>query len=135
VIVVGAGGVAANNLGAFDETGQADSTSAGSSAAERDTGALAEVPALSSASFDRDVAALLADEPAPLRPDARQEAGDSAALPCPGPAGRTEADRRTVQLDGAPALLLVHPEHAGRQLVEAWTCEGEDRLAATRVRR
>jgi hypothetical protein len=134
VIVIGAGGVAATNLGVFDDSGQADSATSGSAPAEKDTSVLTDVPAIASASFDREVAALLEDGPVPLRPDARQEGGgDSAA--CSGPEGRGEADRRPVQLDGRPAVLLIHPERAGRQLVEAWSCEGDRRLASTRVGR
>ena len=135
VIVLGGGGVVASSLGAFDQTGQADSATSGSAAAERDTSALAETPSLASGAFGREVAALLEESPAPLRPDARQEAGDSAASACAGPGGRAGADRRAVRLDGEPAVLLVHPRRGDRRLVEAWTCDGARRLAATTVSR
>lgn len=140
VVVLGAGGVAATGLGAFDSSGQHDSATSGAAGAESDTSesdtkALAEAPSLASASFPRDVAALLAGSPDLLRPDARQEAGDTTALSCPGPTVRDDVERRDIRLDGDPAALLVHPLHSDGRLVEAWTCDGERRLASTTLSR
>ena len=135
VVVLGAGGVAATSLGAFDSSRQADSGASGGVGAASDAKELAEVPTLASASFARDVDVLLQGSPTLLRPDARQEAGDTAASSCPGPSGRADAERRDIRLDGDPAVLLVHPRRSTGRLVEAWTCDGERRLASTTLGR
>ena len=38
-----------------------------------------------------------------------------------------------IVLDGAPAVLVVHPANAGSKLVEAWSCDGSQVLAFTTV--
>ena len=133
VLVLGVGGVTATGLGAFESSREADS-SAGGAAEQSDSRAPGGTPAIASASFADDVAALL-ESPARLRPEARKEAGDTTSSTCPGPAATDAASRRSVLLDGERAVLLVHPPRSGGRLVEAWTCDGERRLAATTVTR
>ena len=114
-----------------------------------------QLPDLSAASFESDVSILLqgrasmlasegeaagegeaADEPSPT---SRENAlpGAPGVLPsraCPGPEVTDGAAARQVLYDGRQAVLLVHPERGGRLLVEAWNCDGDRRLASTKIK-
>ena len=77
-----------------------------------------------------------ADEPSP---NSRENAlpGAPGVLPsraCPGPEVTDGAAARQVLYDGRRAVLLVHPERGGRLLVEAWNCDGDRRLASTKIK-
>jgi hypothetical protein len=61
-------------------------------------------------------------------------AGGAAAAPCTGPL-HPHGATYPITLDGGPAVLVVHPAHAGRRLVQAWSCDGSAVLASARVRR
>ncbi len=52
---------------------------------------------------------------------------------CPGPKVTDGAVPSQVLYDGRPAVLLVHPERGGQQLVEAWNCAGDRKLASTTI--
>ncbi|HYH71949.1 MAG TPA: hypothetical protein VD764_01940 [Nocardioides sp.] len=117
--------------------------------------AATQLPDLSAASFESDVSVLLqgrasmlasegeaaregeaAEEPAPTSRD-NALAGAPGVLPsraCPGPEVTDGAAARQVRYDGRRAVLLVHPERGGRLLVEAWNCEGDQRLASTKIK-
>lgn len=139
VIVVGTGGVALTNLqdpgGAETATSQ-DST-AGGSAVEDEAGAGQEsdtggtVPEVSTDAFASDVTALLQQRTLLSSPGQLRVPSDarSPGPACPGPRTTDGAVGNGVRLDGRPAVLLVHPKRAGRQLVEAWSCTGDRRLA------
>lgn len=158
VVVLGAGGVAASNLGVFGGHGSFDSSDGGASSSKAgsapestssDAGgdtssdsSGAALPELHAGSFVSEVTSLLsAGHPRvstperPALPAARATDGPSKlqqdASACAGPDVSDGAVINQVRYDGAPAVLVVHPERGGRQLVEAWTCAGERRLAAT----
>ena len=162
VIVLGVGGVAAVRLGT--DRGQDSAASGGvasdtapsseastdapapstgsgatpgpkSRALRESAGAVRALPALTSASFDTDVAALLRTDPDVVTPgDQGTDRSDALlARACPGPAVADGAAATPVRLDGRLAVLLVHPAEEGRQLVEAWTCAGDRRLDSTRL--
>ena len=165
VIVLGAGGVAVSNLGLMSPGENSTSDSAGESApkstsegpdsssdsgSSSDTGA-ATLPELSAASFASDVETLLEGRASMLTPE-REAAGDQpkqenrdSAKPgapgaltsraCPGPEITDGAVPNQVRYDGRPAVLLIHPERGGRQVVEAWNCAGDRKLASTTVMR
>jgi hypothetical protein len=38
-----------------------------------------------------------------------------------------------VRYDGRPAVLLIHPESGGQQVVDAWNCAGNRKLASTTI--
>jgi hypothetical protein len=176
VIVLGAGGVAAANLGVFsgDSPMSADSAeSAGDSSAEKsvpetagsDTGATSDsptpsdssgregvasavaVPRVSAKSFASDVTALLRARTSLVTPERRSGSGstqDQDAAPegparaleardCAGPKITDGAVPNPIRYDGGLAVLVVHPERDGGQLVEAWTCDGDRLLAGTTV--
>lgn len=163
VIVLGAGSLAVanfSNLSQPEQQSSADSAgrseaktapetgpeSAGESPDSR-TGATL-LPDLSAASFESDVAVLLqgrasmlapegeaADEPSPNNRDSVKP-GAPGVVPsraCPGPKVTDGAVARQVLYDSRQAVLLVHPERAGRLLVEAWNCTGDRRLASTKI--
>ncbi len=62
-----------------------------------------------------------------------QGTGKSFAVSCPGPANSDGSRTTPVLLDGTPSALVVHPAHGGQQLVEAWTCTGDQLLDSTKV--
>ena len=153
VIVVGAGGVAAANLGVFGGAGnQSMEKSAGARAESQDdstTGSPSaqaplaptdrSLPRVSAASYDADVARVLAAGSSYLHQshsaNERKSQQDSALADARGCAGpdRNGVLRRPVLYDGTPAVLLVHPQRRGTRLVEAWTCAGDSRLDSARV--
>jgi cytoskeletal protein RodZ len=130
------------------------SESGSESGSDSGTGAT-QLPDLSAASFESDVSILLqgrasmlasegeaagkgdaADQPAPNSRD-NALAGAPGVLPsraCPGPEVTDGANARQVLYDGRKAVLLVHPERGGRLLVEAWNCDGDRRLASTKIK-
>jgi hypothetical protein len=160
VIVVGTGGVVAAHLGAFGHGSDDSATSAGSSsagavpllspkspqpsAAAPDRTYAAHIPALSAATFDREVTSLVGT----TNPSSVQGAAGNARLPahrtpaplaaqedsaCPGPATGQHVQHLVVLYDGQPAALLIHPERNDAVLVEAWSCQGGSRLNSIRV--
>ena len=69
------------------------------------------------------------------RDSAKSGAPDvSPSRACPGPKITDGAVPRQVIYDNRPAVLLVHPERGGRVLVEAWNCDGDRRLASTKIK-
>jgi len=71
----------------------------------------------------------------PQKSDARPGAPDALlSRSCPGPKVTDGAVPNPVRYDGKPAVLLVHPERAGRQVVEAWNCAGDRKLASTTIK-
>jgi hypothetical protein len=161
VIVLGAGSLAVANLGLMSPGENSSADSAGESAPKAtgvapdsdsqsgsDTG-MATVPELSSSSFASDVTSLLEGRATLLTPE-REAAGEQSprknrdnAKPgapealtsqaCPGPKITDGAVPNQVRYDGRPAVLLIHPEHAGRQVVDAWNCAGDRKLASTTI--
>ena len=133
---------------------KAGSDAGSDSGADSSTGAT-QLPALSAASFEGDVSILLqgrasklasegeaagegegADEPAPSNRE-NLVPGAPGVLPsraCRGPEVTDGAAARQVLYDGRKAVLLVHPERGGRLLVEAWSCDGDQRLASTKIK-
>jgi hypothetical protein len=140
------------------------SSDAGGSATRESAGDAAALPEVSSASFAADVARLLERRTSLITPDEKpsvtggtplergggdkQGPTDGQPAPaCPGPPvadpatdpatdGATDgATRNPIRYDGRPAVLLVHPVRDGRQLVEAWSCAGDRRLAAATLTR
>jgi hypothetical protein len=133
---------------------KAESKTGSESGSDSGTGA-SQLPDLSAASFESDVSILLqgrasmlasegeaagkgdaADEPAPNGRD-NALAGAPGVLPsraCPGPEVTDGANARQVLYDGRRAVLLVHPARGGRLLVEAWNCDGDQRLASTKIK-
>jgi hypothetical protein len=66
--------------------------------------------------------------------EAKQRAANSMRVRnCPGPKITEGGVPNPVRYDGRLAVLVVHPERDGRQLVEAWTCAGDRRLAGTTI--
>lgn len=55
-----------------------------------------------------------------------------AAKVCPGPADPGGTVTR-IELDGKPAVLVVHPPVDGHSLVEAWSCDGSAVLASASI--
>ena len=132
----------------------AESKSGSGAGSDSRTGAT-QLPDLSAASFESDVSILLqgrasmlasegedagkggaAGEPSPSK---RENAlpGAPGVLPsraCPGPEVTDGAAARQVRYDGRRAVLLVHPERGGRLLVDAWSCDGDRRLASTKIK-
>jgi hypothetical protein len=101
-------------------------------------GDAADEPRLSSATFARDVTALLGRRPALRTSAAAASAGARTRAPtplvgCPGPDVTDGAAVTEAVLDSSPVVLVVHPPAAGRRLVEAWSCDGAHRLASTTV--
>jgi len=114
-----------------------------------------QLPDLSAASFESEVSMLLqgrasmlssegeatgegkaADEPSPNSRDKALPAAPG-VLPsrdCQGPEVTDGAAARQVLYDGRRAVLLVHPERGGRLLVDAWSCDGDRRLASTKIK-
>ena len=152
------------NLSQSEQQRSSDSAGASAPEAESDAESKAgadsrsganQLPGLSAASFESDVSTLLqgrasmlasegeaaregqaADEPSPNR---RENAmpGAAGVLPsraCPGPEVTDGAAARQVLYDGRKSVLLVHPERGGRLLVEAWNCDGDRRLASTKIK-
>jgi hypothetical protein len=135
--------------GAESKSGSKSGSKAGS---DSSTGAT-QLPDLSAASFEGDVSILLQGRASKLTSegDAEGDGGDEPspnnrenALPgapgvlpsraCPGPEVTDGAAARQVLYDGKRAVLLVHPERGGRLLVEAWNCDGDRRLATTKIK-
>jgi len=126
----------------------ADSKTESKAGADSSTGAT-QLPDLSAATFESDVSVLLqgrasmlasegeaAEEPPPTSRD-NALSGAPGVLPsraCPGPKITDGAAARQVLYDGQRAVLLVHPEGGGRLLVEAWNCDGDQRLANTKIK-
>ena len=152
------------NLSQSEQQRSSDSAGASAPEAESDAESKAgadsrsganQLPDLSAASFESDVSILLqgrasmlasegegagegeaADEPSP---NSREKAmpGAPGVLPsraCPGPEVTDGAAARQVLYDGRKSVLLVHPERGGRLLVEAWNCDGDRRLASTKIK-
>jgi len=163
VIVLGIGSVAVSNLGLMsggdnstaDSAGESEQSSASEapdsssdSDSSSDTGA-ATLPELSAASFASDVETLLKGRASMLTPEGeaagdqpKQENRDSAkpgapneltSRACPGPEITDGAVPNQVRYDGRLAVLLVHPESGGQQVVEAWNCAGNRKLASTTI--
>ncbi len=130
--------------------------SAGLLEPQRDAaGGAAGFPKVGSSTFARDVTALLDRRSALATPEEKPGAGstpgdeptflgspDTAKSPptdslrrmgCPGPEITDGAVPNPVEYDGVLAVLVVHPERDGQQLVEAWTCSGNRLLAGTTV--
>jgi hypothetical protein len=159
VIVVGVGGVAVANLGLFDGSAKTADSSAGGSADSKAQsldgtataqpsnpsalpgGLAARLPRVRAASFDTDVARLLQQAPAPLgavtdsqrRSQEEAAGGDSLAARCAGPTPSDGSTTTPVLYDGTAAVLVVHPAHGGRRLVQAWTCGGDRVLDSAHV--
>jgi hypothetical protein len=117
----------------------------------------ASLPAISATSFASDVKALLQRRASLVPPAEKLSAPDASAgaapesspgptssdqakrapagaqfhKSCPGPEITDGAFPDPVRYDGDPAVLVVHPEHDGHRLVEAWDCAGDRRLAST----
>jgi hypothetical protein len=165
-VVIGAGGVAAANLGVFggsshnagstaggasdsqakSSTGDTAPSTAPSGSQSREALGAAALPELRAGSFASDVSSLLHRRTALSAPgqapdassgttqkspgsQARQRAADSLKnLACPGPRITDGALPTPVRYDGRLAVLVVHPERGGHQLVEAWDCRGDRRL-------
>jgi hypothetical protein len=152
VIVLGLGALTATNLGRHHDSATSADAGAGTAKAE-------QVPSASSpgtfdssgtavgrravdlhaATFTRDVRALLVRTPA-LRAPARVHGQLSAQSPtptsgsvCAGPSTTDGSSTTVVRLDAAPAALVVHPAGKGKQLIEAWSCDGTRRLASTTI--
>jgi hypothetical protein len=124
--------------------------SSGESGSDSGTGAAA-LPELSATTFASDVTTLLEGRTL-LRTPEGKAAGDQstqqnresaepdppeafASRACPGPKVTDGAVANPVRYDGRPAVLLIHPEQSGRQVVDAWNCAGDRRLASTTVKR
>jgi hypothetical protein len=163
VIVVGAGGVAAANLGVFGGTNAtSDSAAGGSTAGKAESldsstasprepaplsggDAVDRLPRITASAFDTDVTRLLQQDLSAAVPDdstarnQQRKAAEDGALAdslketCPGPKLSGKADTRPVLYDGTEAVLVIHPEHRGARLVEAWTCTGDRVLDRARV--
>jgi hypothetical protein len=170
VVVLGAGGVAAANLGvlgdgpsvSFDSGdsagGQAESaqdaptTPTPSGKARATTRGAAGLPQISAGAFASEVTSLLQRGTPLVTPDElppTDAGGDPGESPgretpegatdslrvrdCPGPGITDGGVPNAVLYDGQLAVLVVHPERDGRQLVEAWNCAGDRRLAGTTV--
>jgi hypothetical protein len=78
-------------------------------------------------------------DPATASPDDLTEAAQgrvpaAVAAACTGPA-RPGTRSVPILLDGRPAALVLHPVTDGEQLVEAWSCDGAERLASASVAR
>ena len=155
VIVLGAGGVAAANLGLLGgqsttesdqgaSSGAADSKaesapdssapSAGDDASqELADGTATALPTLSPTTFAADAERLLQGRSSLTAPEdmgAKQRKADARLLDaCPGPRTTDGAVTRLVRYDGDLAVLVVHPDREGHRLVEAWSCAGNRRLA------
>jgi len=148
-------GLSSSSDSADKSTAEGQESGGGSSSdSESGTGA-SLLPDLSAASFESDVTVLLQGRASMLSPDGRAaEEGDAADEPspdnrdsaksgapyvppsraCPGPKITDGAVPRQVIYDNRPAVLLVHPERGGRVLVEAWNCDGDRRLASTKIK-
>ena len=77
-----------------------------------------------------------ADEQSPQqnRDNAKPDApGALTSQACPGPKITDGAVPNLVRYDGRPAVLLVHPESGGQQVVDAWNCAGNRKLASTTI--
>ncbi len=160
VIVVGAGGVAVANLDVFSgSNGTADSAAGGGGSAAKSesldsstdsprkpapaAGDLASrLPRITAASFDAYASRLVQTPAAAASQDStsnRRKAARDGALAealkesCPGPRVGDRAATRPVLYDGSEAVLVIHPQRGGQQLVEAWTCTGDRVLDRTRV--
>ncbi len=141
---------------AADSAGESESKSTGEgpdpsadSGTDSGTAGAAALPELGAATFASDVAVLLegrqkvltpereaADEGAQNRDSAKPDApGALTSRACPGPEITDGAVANQVRYDGQLAVLLIHPERGGRQVVQAWNCAGDQRLASTTVRR
>jgi hypothetical protein len=138
---------------AGESAGKAPESSADSSTGSDSSTAAAALPELSSSSFPSDVASLLKgrtrvltpqdkgkgkasgeQSPPKSRENAKSAApGASASEACPGPRPTDGAVPNQVRYDGRRAVLLIHPERAGQQVVEAWSCAGDRRLATTTI--
>jgi hypothetical protein len=129
---------------------KASSADAGADAGGSTTGsAAAPVLAFTTSGFAREVAGLgaarltglpgttatagdsVSRAPAPTHGESPYEAAaPQGARSCAGPA-LPGTRSIPIILDGHPAALVVHPVSAGRELVEAWSCDGTERLAST----
>ncbi len=153
MIVVGAGGVAAANLGLFNGS-QESADSGGSTSAKAESlqdsstppaapdSLAGAVPAISAAGFGADVTRLLRDGglaalDSRTQANKVEEGGDTAGslrtAGCAGPRVTDAAQTRLVLYDGTLAVLVVHPPKGGERLVEAWTCAGDRVLDRARV--
>ncbi|MET0998351.1 MAG: hypothetical protein ABWX73_06530 [Marmoricola sp.] len=66
--------------------------------------------------------------------EARQTPGNAfRSTSCPGPAITDGAVPNPIRYDEQLAVLVIHPEKDGQQLVEAWNCAGDRRLAETTI--
>ncbi len=163
VIVLGAGGVFVANLGQMSQTGQnSASDSAGESKAEapgsssdsesglglghrsrRPPGAERVVvrerrgnPARGTTRVGHSPprASLPTSRPRQNRENAEPGApGALTSQACPGPRITDGAVPNLVKYDGRPAVLLIHPESGGQQVVDAWNCAGNRKLASTTI--
>ncbi len=122
----------------------------------------AGLPSLSADSFASDVTRLLQSRTSLVAPDAApspasgadedsggntpgtetpQQAKQDGAIStlkardCPGPEITDGGVPNAVEYDGQLAVLVVHPESEGRQLVEVWTCAGNSKLANATITR
>ncbi len=155
VIVLGAGGVAAANLGLLGGQGtsmsdQGASSGGGDSKAESAPdssasspgddnaneladGAVVSLPELSATNFAADAERLLNGRSALTAPEdtgAKQRKADARLLDsCPGPRTTAGAVTSPVRYDGDLAVLVVRPDREGSRFVEAWNCAGDQRLA------
>ncbi len=160
--MIGAGGVAAANLGVFNGTANDTASSAdssaggGSSSTESLDGAAttappsnpaavpnalaARLPRVTAASFDTDVARLL-QQRSPAQDSAANQrkselgaaAGQAADTACPGPSTSDGSTTTPVLYDGTRAVLVIHPAQGGERLVEAWACGGDRVLDSARL--
>ncbi len=112
--------------------------------ARRDAERAQALPKVRSTAFASDVGSLVrlsrAGAVAPLTSDQKasggsesEAGGDTAsrspaaalgALRCPGPEITDDAVPSPITYDGRVAVLVVHPPRDGKQLVEAWDCQG-----------
>lgn len=108
------------------------------------------LPRVRSTAFASDVTALVREEgtlsPAPLSGDLKSTEGRAgaseapggdtvyrAAQGCRGPAITDDAVPSPITYDGRVAVLVVHPERDGQQLVEAWNCQGTRTLDSATI--
>jgi hypothetical protein len=126
--------------------------SEGSAAKADSPAALASVPALTTARFaeqvaridlarldTRDTTATAGDSasrsPAPTAGSGTPEAVvPQPATACPGPA-LPHTESVPILLDGHTAVLVLHAVTDGKQVVDAWSCDGTERLATAAVTR
>ena len=109
--------------------------------------ALASMPAFTTARFAEQVAGLdVADlisptagdtvgrSPTPTYDGKHPESMGPRTAACTGPALLGTATV-PILLDGRTAMLVLHPVTAGKQVVDAWSCDGKQRLTTATVTR